>query len=391
MADSTQLVGLLTDAQSQLRAGKSGPALEILAAAQELFPDSHDVYINLAMAHRAEGALLAALGALDKALAIDPYSFLALLAKGSVLEQTGRVRSAAEIYKNALKISPQPDRLPANLAQQLSHASSVVQNQATAQAKHLRDLLGPLEASEPNEHRRRFSEAVDIASGIARAHQASPIQLHYPRLPAIPFFDTEHFPWMGDLEAATTVITEELKSLQNTAGTNWSPYVQYAPGTPENQFAALNNNRDWSSIWLWRDGASQPAASLCPGTMSVLEQVPLADQPGFAPTALFSALAPKTAIPPHTGSTNTRLLVHLPLILPGPAFFRVGNEERQWELGKAWAFDDTIEHEARNDADETRIILIFDVWNPLLSDGEKEKVRVLLSAQRAWLNEEMTS
>ena len=75
----------------------------------------------------------------------------------------------------------------------------------------------------------------------------------------------------------------------------------------------------------------------------------------------------------------------------GTSLFRVGNEERQWELGKAWAFDDTIEHEARNDADETRIILIFDVWNPLLSDAEKEKVRVLLSAQRAWLNEEMTS
>lgn len=391
MADSPQLVGLLTDAQGQLRAGKSGSALEILATARELFPDNHDVYINLAMAHRAEGALLAALGALDKALAIDPYSFLALLAKGSVLEQTGRVRSAAEIYKNALKISPHPDRLPANLVQQISYASSVVRDQAAAQARHLRDLLGPLEASEPNEHRQRFSEAIDIASGIARAHQASPIQLHYPRLPAIPFFDKEYFPWMEDLEAATTVITEELQSLQNNAAMNWSPYVQYAPGTPENQFASLNNNHSWSSIWLWRDGTVQPAADFCPATMRALNQIPLADQPGFAPTALFSALAPQTSIPPHTGSTNTRLLVHLPLILPGPAFFRVGNEERQWRLGTAWAFDDTIEHEARNDADETRIILIFDVWNPLLSEAEKEKVRVLLAAQRAWLNEEMTS
>ena len=125
--------------------------------------------------------------------------------------------------------------------------------------------------------------------------------------------------------------------------------------------------------------------------MHVLDQVPLADQPDFAPTALFSSLAPKTAIPPHTGSTNTRLLVHLPLILPGPAFFRVGNEERQWQLGHAWAFDDTIAHEARNEAEDTRIILIFDIWNPLLSEGEKDKIRVLLSAQRAWLNEEITN
>ena len=30
-------------------------------------------------------------------------------------------------------------------------------------------------------------------------------------------------------------------------------------------------------------------------------------------------------------------------------------------------FDDTIEHEARNDSDELRVVLIFDLWNPLLT------------------------
>ena len=389
MAESPQLEGFLTNAQNHLRTGRNKEALEILDAARERFPNHHEVYFNLAIAHRAEGALQVALQALNKALAIEPYSFLALLAKGSVLEQIGRARAASEIYKNALKISPHPEKLPANLIQQLSHASKVVQEQAAAQAQHLRSLLGSLDTSEPFEHQRRFSEAIDIASGIAVAHQSSPIQLHYPRLPAIPFFDREYFPWMDDLEEATTAITDELLDLQNDHAGAWSPYVQYAPGTPENQFAGLNNSRDWSSIWLWRDGNLQPAADLCPKTMYVLGQIPLADQPGFAPTALFSSLAPKTAIPPHTGSTNTRLLVHLPLILPGPAFFRVGNEERQWQLGNAWAFDDTIEHEARNDAEKTRIILIFDIWNPLLSEGEKDKIRILLATQRAWLNEEI--
>jgi aspartyl/asparaginyl beta-hydroxylase (cupin superfamily) len=166
----------------------------------------------------------------------------------------------------------------------------------------------------------------------------------------------------------------------------FAPYIQYAPGTPENQFAELNHNSRWSSLWLWRDGAPQdePMAR-CPKTTAVLAQLPLCDQPEFAPTALFSALAPRTRIPPHTGSTNSRLLVHLPLVLPGPAGFRVGNEVREWRLGEAWVFDDTIEHEAWNDADQTRVILIFDIWNPLLSDDERELVSALLIEHRDWL------
>ena len=139
-------------------------------------------------------------------------------------------------------------------------------------------------------------------------------------------------------------------------------------------------------MWLWKDGEAQadPIAR-CPKTAAVLEKLPMADQPGFAPTALFSALAPHTRIPPHTGSTNTRLLVHLPLVLPGPAGFRVGNEVREWRIGEAWVFDDTIEHEAWNDSDETRVILIFDIWNPLLSGAERELVSALLLEHRQWL------
>ena len=274
------------------------------------------------------------------------------------------------------------------LAQQLAHASQVVREQSLAQASYLREILGSLPDSESRERHRRFEEAIDVASGTATVHYAHPIQLHYPRLPAIPFFERHHFPWIEELERSTPKIKDELEALQLSSNTDWAPYVRYQPGTPENQFKELNNNSDWSSIWLWRDGAQQRAADLCPETMDVLKNVPLADQPGFAPTALFSALAPLKRIPPHTGSTNTRALVHLPLVVPGPAFFRVGNETRQWHTGAAWVFDDTIQHEAWNDAGETRIILIFDVWNPFLSEGEKDKIRTLLTAKKNWLAEE---
>ena len=46
------------------------------------------------------------------------------------------------------------------------------------------------------------------------------------------------------------------------------------------------------------------------------------------------------------------------------------------------AGDDSIEHEARNDSDELRVVLIFDVWNPLLSADEREMVRTISAATR---------
>lgn len=181
------------------------------------------------------------------------------------------------------------------------------------------------------------------------------------------------------------MIRTELDALMTEGMPGFAPYIAYPPGAPLNQWETLNNNRDWSSLWLWRDGERQEEAiARCPRTAALLAELPMADQPGFAPTALFSALAPHTRIPPHTGSTNARLLVHLPLLLPGPARFRVGNEERAWRMGEAWCFDDSIEHEAWNEADRTRVILIFDIWNPLLEPRERELLSELMRARTAW-------
>ena len=99
---------------------------------------------------------------------------------------------------------------------------------------------------------------------------------------------------------------------------------------------------------------------------------------------MFSALAPHTHIPPHNGETNARLVAHLPLIVPDGCKLRVGFEEREWRVGEVLVFDDTIEHEARNDSDELRVVLILDVWNPLLEPNEREMVKSLAAAARAF-------
>jgi aspartate beta-hydroxylase len=108
----------------------------------------------------------------------------------------------------------------------------------------------------------------------------------------------------------------------------------------------------------------------------------MADIGGLCPNAMFSVLAPHTHIPPHHGETNARLVAHLPLIVPQGCRYRVGFEERQWTPGETLIFDDSIEHEARNDSDEIRVVLIFDVWNPLLEPAEQDMVRAMSRAAR---------
>jgi aspartyl/asparaginyl beta-hydroxylase (cupin superfamily) len=118
----------------------------------------------------------------------------------------------------------------------------------------------------------------------------------------------------------------------------------------------------------------------CPRTFQALAGAPQPQVQGRSPASMFSVLQPRTHIPPHTGVANTRLVVHLPLIVPEGCGFRVGGETRDWREGEAWVFDDTINHEAWNRSDEPRTILIFDVWSPRIAPAEREAIAVLIAA-----------
>ena len=86
--------------------------------------------------------------------------------------------------------------------------------------------------------------------------------------------------------------------------------------------------------------------------------------------------------------TNARLVVHLPVIVPKGCRFRVGAETRDWREGEAWVFDDTLEHEAWNDSDEKRVIVMIDIWNPLLTQVERALVCELLNGMRDYYSTE---
>jgi aspartate beta-hydroxylase len=312
------------------RKGRLVEAQEALQVAHEVAPRDPMILMSLAVVLRERGNDEAELRAIEAALALDPYLLPALLAKGAHLDRTGRPKAAVAVYRNALKAAPPEPQWPPAL------------------------------------------RATSVCSS-----------LQVPRLPAIPFFERRMFGWVEALEARTAAITQELQAALEAEQDEFRPYVAYAPGTPVNQWQELNHSRRWSSYFLWRDG--MPVAehqARCPLTTQALREVEMADIGGLCPNAMFSALAPHTHIPPHHGETNARLVVHLPLIVPAGCSYRVGFERRQWQVGEVLVFDDSIEHEARNDGDELRVVLIFDVWNPLLSEAERDMVRAVSAATR---------
>lgn len=357
-------------------------ALALLDKADSL-GRTHNATLNRAVALRLLGDFHASLAVLDEALDMKPYDFAALLAKGAMLEKINRPKAAVEVYRNALKIAPPRAHCPPAVTTQMDYAARMVDQHAKALGDFMRQRLSGLRADVGQAALDRFDEGLEIYAGLIQPPKQQPLLLNYPRLPVIPFYDRNLFPWLSTLEDATPVIQAELTALLETGFDDFAPYIAYPKGVPVNQWGELNHSRKWSSLFLWKDGRRQDAiCARCPDTAALLDSLPMADQDSFSPTAMFSALQPHTHIPAHTGSSNVRLLAHLPIILPGPARFRVGNTVKSWEMGKAWIFDDTIEHEAWNDADALRVILIFDVWNPYLDDKEKVLITEMMKAQR---------
>lgn len=362
-----------------------GRAHEKLLEAQLAAPRDLSILQLAISIHEKRGDAEAEFAAIEQALEVEPYFLSALLSKGSWMERQGRAVEAAFVYRNALAVAgPERNWPPANRVM-LAHARDISTGYALHFHEYLKDRLKDQLNGFKGAQRERWNEAASILAGVTPAYPSVSNQLAVPRLPAIPFHDPADFGWVEALEAQTDVIRGELEAAQSKLKDSFAPYIAYRPGDPVNQWAELNHSDRWSHLSLWRSGEAQSEVlAACPKTRAALEAVDMADIGGLCPNVMFSALAPHTEIPPHHGETNARLVVHLPLIVPEGCSYRVGFEHRKWEVGKVLIFDDTIEHTARNDSDELRVVLIFDVWNPLLSMEERQMVRDLAEAARSF-------
>lgn len=374
------------EGMAALRAGDAAAAVTAFTRATTADPAAGPLWRNLAHAQRLAGNDPGERQALDRALSIDRLDFTAQLRMAQLLqrigEETGAMMAWSGVQQLAAQLPQLAPQVAAELAEGEAYCAALRERMAGAADAAITTAL---EGDETDA--RRIRAFVDVALGRRKVYQNQCAGLYYPFLPPDEYFDRRHFPWLDELEAGTATVQAELAALlADPPGDEIRPYVRLEQGTPENDWSALDGSLDWSACFLWEYGKPhQTVLERCPGTAALLDRLPLARIPGRAPNAFFSMLKPHSHIPPHTGVTNTRAIIHLALEVPPGCGFRVGGETREWVEGKAFAFDDTIDHEAWNNSDRRRAVLIIDAWNPHLSESERVAITRYFSSVDAAL------
>lgn len=378
------LEALLSLAFERLRIRRFSDAESDFKALVQCAPADGQVHFGLAMALYEQQKLEESLASLETASSLDPGFVHAWLYAGAIHERLAREERALGCYLRAVRLVHKTDvrQIPEDVRRFLTHASSYVR-------ERLSDQLAKVFEELSARHGRPALARIAHAAAIFTGHVPKP-PMHpkwrpgffcVPDLQPRRFLEREEFGWVEDVESKTQVVRQEyLSAIEDGRGFN--PYIDYPEGSHQAQaWQTLNRSMDWSTLHLHRHGMKNEVhCQRCPETAAMLESVvDLHRVPGYGPEVMFSVLNPKTRIPPHYGSVNGRLVVHLPLVVPGKGYLRVGDECREWEEGRLLIFDDTFEHEAYNGSDLTRIVLIFDIWNPQLSIAEREAFAAVLA------------
>ena len=366
-ADRAAAAGDFARAHALLTQAAAGPGADV------------PLFLKLAAVGKAAGQPRAALRAVEQALAQAPLDFVALVLRATLLDVLGEAE-VGEAWDQALAQRPDGE-LPAPMRAVIEAGEK--QRDAWLEGREARMALkmAAVEAAANPEQRERITRFRNNVLRRTRPYHSEPTHFQFPGLVEREYHPRRLFPWIERIEAATAAITAEFRAVMAAERAELVPYIQYRDHQPLDVWRPLNHNKDWTAIHLWKNGRRIEAnAQHCPATMALLEGIGQPAVAGAGPNAMFSLLAPNTAIPPHVGVSNARLVCHLPLVVPDGCWFRVGAETRHWREGEAFVFDDTIEHEALNPTDQLRVVFIFDVWHPDLADVERAAVAALIEA-----------
>jgi hypothetical protein len=329
-------------------------------------------------AHR-RGDIAAETAALDDAIRADRGNIAVLLAMAELKRRLADDRAAGSFYRLALGTAAQVRSVPPALHPGLQRAEQFLAETDRAFAEH---LLGQLRSAgiDAGTATPRVAEALRMLAGEQPLYLQQPSMFYFPGLAQRPFFGRTDSDWVPAVEGATDAIRAELLALIDNSSDRFGPYVTASPDRPPPNNPLLDKP-DWGAAWLWKDGVvADGMDELCPATLAALELAPQPVIAGRAPIALFSRLTPGTHIQPHHGLLNTRLICHLPLIVPDGCGIRVGAETRAWREGEMLIFDDSFEHEAWNRGASDRTILLFEIWRPDIDAEEREQLTRIFSA-----------
>ena len=348
-------------------------AFTTLTASGAASPQS---WLFLAQACEGLGDFSTAASALDHVLAADPGNPFVMLMKGDLYARDGDDRASVSFYRMGLRRAAELEQLPGDLPDRVRRAQAAV---SAAEERFEGELNRVLHERGIDKMPHRFAEALAIASGKQPVYLQQPTSFYFPGLPQLPWYPREMFPWVRELEKAAPAMRAEIEGvLADERGVE--PYVQEEAKRASRGHSLLND-ASWSAFHLFKAGQRvEENAARCPLIMRLLDVLPIPLIHGRSPMALISILKPGTHIPPHHGMLNTRLICHIPLVAPKGCRLRVGGETREVVEGEAMIFDDSFEHEAWNDGDSVRAVLLFEIWRPEISDDEKIALTAMFEA-----------
>ncbi|MFL6730380.1 MAG: aspartyl/asparaginyl beta-hydroxylase domain-containing protein [Sphingomicrobium sp.] len=329
--------------------------------------------LRLATVRRSVGDLSGAMQAATAAVELAPRNFLMALMLGSLREASGACHAAERAYRSACDHAPLDLAFQPAIQRQLIHA-----REQTARFRGWRTRLlewqpdGPFAKLTATEERRLRQFRSNILDNFDSGPLSRPVFM-VPGIRPKRFFDPDELAGIAEVERATDAIRTEFLALAD----NRSDFAARLRGLHSSERGSTQSG-NWSMIPLIKNGIVGEFAAACPTTMEVARGLDLPALGLISPSLYFSVLEPNSRIAPHTGLTNARLIAHFPLIVPGDCGLRVGNETRRWAPGKALVFDDMTLHEAWNDSDRIRVVLIADLWRPELTSLERLGIEAMM-------------
>jgi aspartyl/asparaginyl beta-hydroxylase (cupin superfamily) len=214
-----------------------------------------------------------------------------------------------------------------------------------------------------------------IIMGLGRLsrHWISSVIARYSVIGDPAIFSPKQFSWTARLEHQWRAIRAEADQVL-AFKEQIPPLVTISPDHKN------ITDKKWKSFFLWGYGYRiEENCARCPKTAALLASVPGLE------SAFFSILEPGAHLTPHRGVTKAIFTSHLGLRVPedpNKCWIRVESQRVCWQEGKMFVFDDTYEHEVRNETDEERVVLLLHVRRPVRFPGSLVS-KGFLSAVRA--------
>ena len=384
--DPRNVEALNVVALAALRTGRTQQALDLLERAVSAAPDDPMTRHHLGRAYESAPDLRKAADAQAEAVRLEPAFFIARLHLASCLERLGRQQEALIQYKRTLDDAQgqgrwlNPETTPPALRPLVTQAVIAVR---TGRKQLFQALFAPLREKYGRDSMDRVERCVRIYLNEEPPVYPDPRQkpsfLLFPGLPTSAYIERAALSWVEDLEAQTPAVLAELQKLLPSAAGRERVFGSDA--LEAQNLRGLEAPPSWNGYYFYRHGERREEnCQSCPDTSRALDALPLARVREHGPEVLFSVFTTGTHLLPHRGVTNTRVVGHLPLLVPEDCALKVGGEIHEWQPGKVVVFDDTYEHEAWNRSPRTRVVLIFDTWNPYLSEAERAAVTDLVTA-----------